>query len=322
MGLGNIAHKFASDLRLVPEAQLVAVGSRDMDKARAFASEYGAANMHDSYEALAADPMVDAIYVATPHSHHYDNVILCINNGKAVLCEKAFAVNKKQAEEMIALARKKKVFLMEALWTRFLPHYQKLISEVNNGKVGELKSVLINFGFRPKAPVPARLFDPALAGGTVLDIGIYNIFIAMGVLGYPDEIDAWMTPSSTGIDEQCAVTFRYKNGAIAQLFSSFSSNLPTEAEISGTKGRIRMTHRFYTPEADLEFYPERPDSRQLISFEKDLRGHGYQLEAKHVCECLVQGLTESPIVSFDDTIGRMAVLDEVRRKAGIVYPQD
>jgi predicted dehydrogenase len=223
---------------------------------------------------------------------------------------------------MISLARSKKVFLMEALWTKFLPHYKRLRQLLEQDVTGGVESVLINFGFRPEEPVSQRLFDPALAGGTILDIGIYNVFMAMSVLGKPDHIDAHMTPAATGIDSQCAVLFRYKNGAMAQLFSSFTTHLPTEAEISGPKGRIKLTHRFYAPESTIEFYPGRPDTKTMIAFENESMGFGYQHEARHVVECLEKSLTESPVMTHNDTLELMEVLDEIRKKAGIRYSAD
>ncbi|MBO9573865.1 MAG: Gfo/Idh/MocA family oxidoreductase [Chitinophagaceae bacterium] len=322
LGLGNIAKKFAADLKLVENAELLAVGSRDITKAKAFAAEFSASKAYGSYQELVEDPHIDVIYVATPHSHHYENVLLCLNNSKAVLCEKAFAVNSRQAEEMIKLAREKDIFLMEALWTKFLPHHKKLMQLLSEGLIGDVRSVLINFGFRPRTPVPARLFDPALAGGTLLDIGIYNVFTAVSVLGNPDSIDAHITPSASGIDEQCAILFKYNNGAMAQLFSSFVSDLPTEAEINGTKGRIKLTTRFYAPESTIEFYPGRTDTLQKIPFEKDSEGFGYQYEIRHVNECLLKGLKESPVISLNETLQRTQLLDAIRKKAGIVYPED
>jgi predicted dehydrogenase len=322
LGSGNIARKFASDLALVDNAQLVAVGSRTDEKARNFAKEFPVTHIHGSYEALAKNENVDVIYIATPHSHHYENTLLCLKYNKAVLCEKAFAVNTRQAREMVRIAREKDIFLMEALWTKFLPHYRKMQAEIASGLLGEINSVLINFGFRPKVPSPDRLFDPALAGGTLLDIGIYNVFIAMSVLGRPDSIHAQMTPANTGVDEQCAVLFKYKNGAMAQLFSSFVSHLATEADICGSKGRLRLTHRYYAPESTLEYYPERIESKQVIPVEREVAGFGYQYEARHVCECLEEGLKESPVMTHDNTLQLMEVLDEIRLKAGIRYSAD
>lgn len=322
LGAGNIARKFAADLSLVHDAKLVAVGSRSVEKAADFGKEFDSSYVHGSYEELALNKDVDVVYVATPHSHHYQHTKLCLENDKAVLCEKAFAVNAREAREMIQLAKERKVFLMEALWTKFLPHYVKMKQLLAEDITGDVHSVLINFGFRPKEPIPQRLFDPQLAGGTMLDIGIYNVFMAMSVLGRPDHIEAHMTPASSGIDAQCAVLFRYNSGAIAQLFSSFTTHLPTEAEISGPKGRLKLTHRFYAHESSIEFYPDRPESRQQISFEKDAAGFGYQYEARHVGECLKKGLIESPVMTHQDTMELMEVLDEIRAKAGIRYSAD
>ncbi len=264
---------------------------------------------------------MDVIYIATPHNLHYENTLLCLRHNKAVLCEKAFAVNAQQASEMISVAHEKKIFLMEALWTKFLPHYIKLQEILRTGELGSIKSALVNFGFKPVPPVPARLFDPLLAGGTMLDIGIYNVFITMSVLGKPDSIEATMTPASTGIDEQCAVLFKYKDGALAQLFSSFASNLATDADICGTNGRIRLTSRFYEPSTTIEYYPEKIDSKQIIPVDKEA-GFGYQYEARHVCECLRNGLTESHVMTHADTLALMETLDEIRKIAGIRYPED
>ncbi len=321
LGCGRIARKFALDLKLVDSAELIAVGSRSIDNANAFAKDFPVLYTHGSYEALVQNELVDVIYIATPHSEHHQNTLLCLQHNKAVLCEKAFAVNSRQASEMINLAREKKVFLMEAVWTKFLPQYQKLQSILRDGLLGDIKAVTINFGFRPQEPVPARMFNPALAGGSLLDIGIYNVFMALSILGKPDNIEASMTPAHTGVDEQCAILFRYNNGAMAHLFSSFATNMATEAEICGTKGRIRLTHRFYSPDTTIEYYSGLPDSREIIPVERG-EGHGYQHEAMHVCECLQQGLTESPVMTHADSLLLMDMLDTIRQKAGIKYSAD
>ncbi len=321
LGCGRIAGKFASDLKHAENAELVAVASRNQITADAFAHEYPARHKHNSYEALARNPEVDIIYVATPHALHHENTMMCLHHHKAVLCEKPFAMNYHQAKEMTGLARQNNVFLMEALWTKFMPHYNLVKSLVERGELGEMKSVLVNFGFAPVAPVPDRLFNPALGGGTLMDIGIYNVFIALSFLGKPDSIEATMTPAYSGVDEQCAILFKYENGALAQLFSSFSSNLATEADISGDKARIRLSSRFYEPSTTIEFYPGRIDSKQLINFLRE-PGWGYQYEIRHVNECLHEGLTESPIMSHSDTLLLMETLDMIRYKAGIKYPAD
>lgn len=321
IGCGGIARKFASDLKWVDNGVLTAVASRDMATAQAFAADFPVPHIHDSYKALVANPDVDVVYVATPHALHCDNTLLCLDHGKAVLCEKAFAINTRQASAMIQRARARKIFLMEALWTKFLPHFQLAHTWSQEGKLGTIRSVLVNFGFRPAKQAPARLLEPALGGGTLLDIGIYNVFMALSFLGKPNTIEAAATLTPEGVDKQCAVLFRYKNGAMAQLFSTFESNLPTEAEISGDQGRIRLTTRFYEPSASVEYYPDYPDSRQILSVTKE-PGLGYQHEARHAGWCLQQGLTESPVMTHADTLLQMETLDAIRSCAGIRYPAD
>ncbi|MCO5947890.1 Gfo/Idh/MocA family protein [Mucilaginibacter flavidus] len=321
LGAGRIARKFAADLKFVTDAELIAIGSRSQETAEEFGDEFDVKYRHDSYEALVKNPEVDVIYIATPHNLHYENTLLCLQHNKAVLCEKPFAMNARQAKAMIDLAKEKSLFLMEARWTMFHPHYEKMHQMIGQGLLGDIRSVLINFGFKPAPPVPARLFDPALGGGTLMDIGIYNVFMAMSVLGKPDVIEASMTPSATGVDEQCAILFKYKNGAMAQLFSSFSSNMATEADISGTEGRIRLTSRFYEPSATIEYYAKFVDSREVIPVEKEA-GFGYQYEARHVNDCLKRGLTESDVIPFADTMSLMETLDKIRAIAGIKYQAD
>ncbi len=322
LGCGRIAGKFASDLKLVPNAALIACGARSKQSADEFASTYNIPHKHYSYEDLVKDDEVDVVYVATPHSHHHQHTLLCIEHNKAVLCEKAFAINYKQAKEMIDAARNKKVFLMEAVWTKFLKPYNKVKQMIDEGMLGELKSMQLNFGFKPPANAPQRIFDPQLGGGTILDIGIYNIFTTLFFLGKPDAIEASMTPASTGIDAQCAATFNYKNGAIAQLFSTFLSDTSTEADVCGTEGRIHFSHRYYTPFTTIEYYKGRPDTKEIIYTPADEQGFGYQYEAMHVCKCLEDGLTESNVMTHADTLLLMQTMDEVRRKAGIKYSVD
>src|SRR5579863_1221007 len=321
LGCGRIARKFASDLALVEGAELSAVAARRMEDARAFAKEFPARHVHGSYDDLVSNPDVDVIYIASPHALHHEHTLLCLNHQKAVLCEKAFAINLRQAKEMVAVSRNKKVFLMEALWSKFFPQYQKLQELIAAGVLGEIKSILVNFGFIPQPPVPPRLYDPALGGGSLLDIGIYNVFLVLSILGRPDTIEASMTATPQGVDEQCASLFKYKSGAMAQIFSSLLSNLGTDADISGTQSRIRLTARFYAPSATIELYKGREDSREIIPVHKE-DGSGYQYEARHVGECLRKGLIESPVMSHDDSLLIMETMDRIRSAAGIHYSAD
>jgi len=321
LGCGRIARKFAADLRLVDDAELTAIASRNKETLELFAKDFPCKHLHNSYEALAANNEIDVIYVATPHSHHYEHTMLCLNHNKAVLCEKAFAINSRQAIEMIKTAKERKVFLMEALWTKFLPHYKKLQELLQQKALGDIKSVLVNFGFKTSDKSPQRLFDPSLGGGSLLDIGIYNVFITLSILGKPDSIEATMIPSPTGVDEQIAILFKYNNGAMAQLFSSFATNLPIQVEINGTEGCITLTTRFYEPSTTIQLSKKIPYEREVITVNKEA-GFGYQYEARHVNECLKKGLIESPVMTHTDTLTLMEVLDTIRIKAGLKYPVD
>ena len=180
-----------------------------------------------------------------------------------------FAMNARQAKEMISLAKEKNLFLMEALWTKFLPHFIKIREMIKDGLFGDIRTVMVNFGFKSGESSLHRLFNPLLGGGSLMDIGIYNVFLALSILGKPDEIEASMTPASTGVDEQCAVLFRYKNGAMAQLISSLSANLQTEADICGTEGRIKLTTKFYEPSSTIEFYSDNDKEMQAVNIARE-----------------------------------------------------
>jgi len=321
LGCGNIARKFASDLKFVQDAELIALGARTQATADTFAKEFPATYVHGSYEALVSNPEVDVIYVATPHGLHYEHVMLCLQYKKAVLCEKAFAMNYREAKEMIDFAKAQNTFIMEAFWTRLLPPYLKMKELLSQDKVGTIKYLHADFGFRPVPPFKSRIYEPALGGGALLDIGVYPVFLALDVLGKPDHIEATMTPAFTGVDDQCSIQFQYKSGAIAQLFCSFTSHLATGADIAGDQGRIRFTHRFHGPTTQLEYYPTTIETKESISFEA-ASGFGYEYEARHVNECLRLNVTESPILTHEKTLMMMEVLDIIRSKAGIQYPAD
>ncbi len=321
LGAGKIARKFAADLAWVTNAELAAVGARSKSDSEAFATEFNIPISHGSYEELVKDPRVDVIYVATPHGFHFEHVLLCLGHKKAVLCEKAFAINSKQASEMIAFASLQNTFLMEAFWTKFLPHYKHVKKMIADGKLGAIQSIIAEFGFKPTPPIAQRIHDPLLGGGSLLDIGLYPVFLALDILGKPDEIEATLTSAYTGVDDQIAVQFKYNNGTLAQLFSSFTSNMATGADINGDTGRIRLTHRFHGPTTHVEYYSGAVDTKETIDIET-VKGNGYEYEAQHVTDCLLAGLTESPIMKFSDTLLLMETLDRIRAKAGIVYPHD
>lgn len=318
LACGRIARKFAADLQLVEGGVLYAVASRELSRAKEFANEFPANKIYGSYLELVQDPEVDVIYIASPHAMHPEHTKLCLEHGKAVLCEKAFALNYFDALEMVNLARSKNLFLMEALWSRFLPHYLKVREMIAQGMIGDLKGVIANFGFKSTQTEDGRHFNPSLGGGSLLDIGIYNVFFAQSILGVPDQIISSMNTSSTGVDEQCSIIMKYNDGKMATLFSSFASNLETDADIFGTQGRIRLTNRFYEPTATIQYYPEQVDSKQEIHVQKE-QGWGYQHEIRHVHQCIEAGLTESPLHSLNDTLSLMKTLDAVRVGMGLAY---
>lgn len=320
LGGGKIANKFANDLKLVEGATLAAIASRDEVRAREFAEKFSIPTIFHSYEAMAASADVDVIYVATPHGLHREHTLLCLNHGKAVLCEKAFALNVRDAREMVEVARARKVFLMEAFWTKFLPQYQKVQEIIAAGTLGDIRWVQADFGFKASEPPAQRLYDPALGGGSLLDVGIYPVFLALSVLGKPEGIQASIVPYDTGVDEQCAVTFTYPNNTIAVLSASFAVDTPVEAVIAGTKARIQWRNRFHNAIGTLELVDAENNITPIEVFRES--GYGYQFEARHVSDCLRKGLTESPVMSHQDTLDLMETLDRIRAVAGIRYSVD
>lgn len=320
LGCGKIANKFASDLKLVQDGELKAVASRDLVRLRAFAKEHGAALSFDSYEKLVACPEVDAIYVATPHGFHHDHVMLCLQHRKAVLCEKAFALNLAQARLMVDLARREKVFLMEAFWTKFLPQFQKVTEIITSGEIGEVKMIQSDFGFKAPQPHAQRLFDPVLGGGSLLDIGIYPVFLAQSILGKPTHVHAFITPYESGVDEQCVMTMKFAGGALAVLSSTFAVETPVEAMIAGTEGRIVMRNRFHNAVGTVEVIIGREQPRMIEVHRES--GFGYQFEIRHVNDCLKKGLTESPVMTHADTLMLMETLDRIRTTCGVRYSVD
>jgi predicted dehydrogenase len=320
LGCGKIANKFANDLKHVEDAELAAVASRDKANAEAFQKEHSARMIFTDYEALASSADVDAIYIATPHGLHHQHVMLCLNHKKAVLCEKAFALNSKQVKEMITFSKAQKVFLMEAFWTRFLPQYEKVTQLINEGAIGEVKLIQADFGFRAPDPPAQRLFDPALGGGSLLDIGIYPVFLAISLLGKPVDIKATITPYSTKVDEQCAIILQFSNGALAVLSSTFAADTPVEAVIAGTRARIHMRNRFHNSIATIDVIEGKNDPT-LIEVHRE-QGYGYQFEARHVGECLRKGLTESPVMTHQLSLDLIETLDKIRAACGIQYPVD
>ncbi|MGI4873849.1 MAG: Gfo/Idh/MocA family protein [Janthinobacterium lividum] len=317
LGLGTIARKFAQDLALVPQARLHAVASRSGAKAQAFAAEFGVPHAVGSYEDLLAVPGIDVVYIATPHSEHYAHTLLCLRAGLPVLCEKAFAQNAGQAQEMIQVAQARRVFLMEAFWTRFFPAIAQVLALVQAGHIGEVKHLVADFGFATSYQPEGRLFNPALAGGSLLDIGVYPLFISQLFLGVPSAVGAVATPAPTGVDLSCALSLAYPGGATASLFSTLAADTDNRCILYGTKGKLQLLGRFYAPTG---IQVQLAGEEALHVFPAYTPGIGYHYEAAHVQDCLAQGLTESPLLPLAFSLELMRQLDAVRQQIGLRYP--
>jgi len=315
LSTGSIARKFAEALQSADGAELVAVGSRTQEKADAFAGQFKVPHSHGSYEALAADGDVDAVYVATPHPMHHPNSLLCLRAGKAVLCEKPFTVNAKQAAELISLARKKKLFLMEAMWTRFLPILVKTREILTAGAIGEVRMVSAQFAFDAGWNPQGRLLNAELGGGGLLDVGVYCVSLASMVLGEPSRIAGLADIGKTGVDEKSAVVLGYDGGQLAVAVSGVRLSVPHEAMIFGTKGMMRLHHPWWC------------GTKMTLSaggkdevFDLPFKGNGYTHEAEEVGRCLAAGRLESETMPLDETLSIMKTLDGIRSQWRLRYP--
>jgi predicted dehydrogenase len=319
LATGNIAHQFARGLAVLPDAELVAVGSRSQESADAFGEEFGVPHRHAGYEALAADPDVDAVYVSTPHPFHHANTLLCLNAGKHVLCEKPFAMNAEQAREMIATARAQSRFLMDAVWTRFLPAMVKARELLAEGAIGDVRMLLADFGFRSQFNPKARLFNPELGGGALLDVGIYTVQLASMVMGGPPtEIAAKAALGETGVDEQTALTLKYGDGQLAQLSCAVRTATNQEAWIYGTEGRIHL-HTPWWRGTQLTLW-QAGGPAEGATFDLPFEGNGYNYEASEVMRCIREGRLESDVMPLDETLQLMETLDAARAQWGLRYP--
>lgn len=313
IGLGNIANKFATDLLTVKDANLYAVASRSQQKANEFAMQYNATKAYGCYEDLVSDPNVDAVYVATPHSMHQQNTLLCLNQGIAVLCEKPFAMDAVEVSTMIDAAMSNNTLLMEGLWTYFLPHYQFVLLELKSNKYGNLLKVEADFGFIKAFDEHSRLFNKSLGGGSLLDIGIYPIFAALSTLGKPDSISADATFFDNGADSSCSMVFNYST-ATAELTSSLLESTPGEAVFYCEHGTIKILGEFHCPTTVVV-----NNGQVEQSFDFNGNTHGYNYEITHFNELLRKGLKESDIMSFDFSRQLIQTLDDVRSIVGLTY---
>lgn len=314
IGCGNIAKSFAKGLSEVDDAELIACASASTERAKSFAEEYPC-HPCASYEELVRRNDIDVVYIATTHNFHYDNGRLCLENGKNVLCEKPTCVNAKQTRELVALAKAKDLFLMEAMWTRFMPAIRALLDELAAGVIGDIKLVQADFGISRDWPADGRMLNPNLAGGALLDLGIYPLTFAWLIKGAPSAVQSSWTKAETGVDESGCYLLSYADGAMAQLFSGFRTRTPHQARIFGSKGRI-VVDDFFHPRGYTVFL----DEEEPRVVEADYPSTGYQFEAAEVGRCLALGLKGSALCPMDETITIMDIMDSIRQQWGLVYP--
>ena len=318
LGTGAIASAFATDLALLPDAVAVAVGSRTMSSADAFADRYGIPRRYDSYQALVADEEIDAVYVATPHPAHRACALLAIEAGKAVLVEKPFTLNAAEARELVAAAAAHGTFLMEAMWTRFLPHVVGIRQLIAEGRLGAVRSFAADFGGEAPADLGHRAWALDLGGGALLDLGVYPLSFASMLFGAPTIVTAVSELAVTGVDSQTAVVLQYQRGEVAVLFTTLETATARRACISGTDACIEIEREFFAPARFRVI--DRTGAQELYDLAHV--GRGLRHQAAEVGRCLRAGLAESAVMPLAETVTIMESMDEIRRQIGLVYPSE
>ena len=316
LGPGRIAHQFAEGLEVINDAALYAVASTNLERANGFVKQYGSGKTYNSYEGLVNDPEVDGIYIATPHRFHFENIMLCLNAGKPVLCEKPLTVNAAEARQLFETAKAKNVFLMEALWTRYLPIYGQIRQWLDAGVIGDINLMVGTFGFNVPKDKHDRWLNPELAGGTLLDMGVYPIAVSQWIMGMqPQSFVVKAQLGKTGVDELTAVMLKYENGVISQFHSSFLSNNVNDFFIYGAKGYISIYANFWgSTKASLV------TDEQELTVSKPFRGGGFEYQTEEVMRCIRAGLLESPGMSHAHTLANMELMDSIRAEIGLKYP--
>lgn len=316
LSTGSIAHSFATALTFVPGAELVAVGSRTLDSAQEFANRFHVPHVHATYEALANDPDVDVVYIATPHALHHENMLLSLNAGKAVLCEKPFTINAKQAADVVRVVREKKLFLMEGMWTRFIPLIARLRELIAARAIGDLKLFVGGLGKIPDLPPTNYMFKPELGGGVLLDAGIYPVSLACMMFGaVPTRVTAF-AEFDRGVDVHDALTLEFGKGQLASIYMSLKTTITPKFDLYGTAGSILVDPPLFFP---TRLTIKRADELDSV-VEMPIHGHGLNYEAVHVHECLRAGELESPIMPLDETVAIMQTMDRLREQIGLKYP--
>ncbi|MGC8633241.1 MAG: Gfo/Idh/MocA family protein [Candidatus Limnocylindrales bacterium] len=321
LGTGTIASSFATDLARVPQAELRAVGSRTQASADAFAGRFGIPVRHVGYRSLVEDSTLDVVYVALPHPWHHAWTRAALEAGRAVLCEKPFTVTAAEARDLVATARSRGRFLMEAMWNRFLPTLARVREILDDGALGEIRTVQADLGVQMTPDPASRLFAPELGGGALLDLGVYPVSFASFVLGAPQSVQAVATPTATGVDAQCSAILRYASGAHAVVHTTLEVNTPSGAVVAGTRGRIELSGPLYDPWSVRLVRGPNPGAEVLEELHHAGEpGHGWAREAAEVGRCLAAGLLESPRMPLDESVSIMETLDEIRRQIGLRYP--
>ena len=316
IGAGRIAEKFCTALNFVEGSEVYAVASRDKTKAQDYATKFNAAVCYDNYEDLMRDANVDIIYIATPHPFHYEQAMACIRHNKAVLCEKPMTLNYQDTSNIIAAATEQNVFLMEGLWTASMPFMDKILSIIENDVIGKPQFVSADFGFTAPKDFNGRLFNKALGGGSVLDIGVYPISLATIILGVPTVIKTIAKLSETGVDEYANIILQYPDGETAQLLSTLNINTAVEAEIIGTKGSIKIKNPWFKA---TDFSVHLSDG-MVKDYSFPHACNGFEHEIKEVMTCLDNGLLQSTKVPHNLSLSISKIVDEVLSQAGVTYP--
>lgn len=316
LGAGKMAAKFSKGIRLFENARLYSVGSRDSEKAKRFAEENGYEKYYGSYEEFASDPDLDIVYIATPHSAHYENTLMCLGNGKHVICEKAFSLNASEVKKMIKIASESNLFLMEALWPPFQPFYKKANEIMASGVLGRIIHMDAWFSFQPPYDPGDRKFDVKLGGGSLHDIGIYPVIDALTFMGVPAEISAMASFAPTGSEKTLSAIFRYDDGRLVNIYSSFETITGIGCQLHCEKGNMTVSRgRDMNQRVILELHGK---EKQEFVFRPDAMG--YHWEAEEVMRCLDEGMTQSETVPLTFSMDLIETLDRIRHAAGIVFP--
>jgi predicted dehydrogenase len=317
IGPGSIAHDFAKDLRLIPVSQsITAVMSHKEDSARTFANDFNVAGVYTDFDQFLRDQSIDAVYIATPHPLHFEQALACLENNIPVLCEKPMTINADQARKLMTAAQEHNTFLMEGMWVRFLPSIQHMLSLIAQGRIGKIVSVKASMCYKAPYDPNSRYFDPALGGGSLLDLGIYPVFLAYLLLGKPDTIKAVGTLSDKGIDEACSVLFHYNTGEQAILESSLLTQTDMPAEITGEKGIIKILDPWYEKSKGIELQEH---NEGKIVYPCHWEGHGLQFETMEVLNCIQQNEIESDVLSHSFSLGMIQIMDEIRSQINVTY---